>query len=194
MGCPCKEGRYGAFGLCVSSYWAMQCGGIEAMLNLVAAENGMGIWWAIWSGLAVLLLAQGIREALSHDDNFDGQSVAVSIGLIGVALYALANHWFWVGPEWTTHVSRVFGRDLSPARFLICGSTSGAVAMLRLCRKLSRNGRRASLCTVAAPSKLWRSSRGAASRPKISLVTLAQIMPMSGALSDMTASRCSSSM
>jgi hypothetical protein len=107
MGCPCKEGRYGAFGLVVSVYWAMQCGGVAAMLNLVSAGAGMGIWWAIWTGCAVLLLIEGIRQALSHDDNFDGQSVAVSVGLIGLALWALAHHWFWIGPEWTTHISRV---------------------------------------------------------------------------------------
>jgi hypothetical protein len=108
MGCPCKEGRYGAFGLVVSIYWAMQCGGFAAMGNLVAAGASMGIWWAVWTGFAVVLLVEGIRQALSHDDAADYQSVFVSVALIGVALWALAHNWFWVGAEWTTHVSRVF--------------------------------------------------------------------------------------
>jgi hypothetical protein len=108
MGCPCKEGRYGAFGLVVSLYWAMQCGGFAAMFNLVTAETALGVWWAIWTGLSVLALIEGIRQARSHDDNFDGQSVLVSVGLIGLAMCAFANHWFYLTNDWVGHASRVF--------------------------------------------------------------------------------------
>jgi hypothetical protein len=108
MGCPCKEGRYGAFAIVVSFYWAMQCGGIAEMLHLLTAENGMAIWWAVWTGCGVLLLGQGIIEALSHDDETNGASVLVSVGLIGLALWALAHRWFWLGDEWVAHASRVF--------------------------------------------------------------------------------------
>src|SRR6202035_4540384 len=38
----------------------------------------------------------------------DGRSVLVSVVLLALALYALANHWFWVGDVWTTHISRGF--------------------------------------------------------------------------------------
>jgi hypothetical protein len=108
MGCPCKEGRYGAFALVVSIYWAMQCGGIGATLNLVTAGTALGVWWAIWTGIGVGSLAEGIRQARSHDDNFDGRSVLVSVGLIGLALWAFAHHWFFLTDDWVGHASRVF--------------------------------------------------------------------------------------
>jgi hypothetical protein len=106
-GCPCKEGRYGAFALVVSWYWAYQVGGFAAMLHLVGGGTALGVWWAIWTGLGVVLLMQGVREALSHDDQTDGGSVLVSVGLIGLALWALANHWFIPGNDWISHASRV---------------------------------------------------------------------------------------
>lgn len=114
MGCPCKEGRVGAFGLVVSFYWAMHCGGIAATLHLAAAEYAVGVWWSIWTGAGVLLLVQGIREALSHDDDVNGGSLLVSIGLIALSFWAITHHWFWLGDnwfyggaDWTAHASFV---------------------------------------------------------------------------------------
>jgi hypothetical protein len=105
VGCPCKEGRFGAAGLVISLYWLMQCGGVPSMLHLVAAGTGMGIWWAIWTGCAVIELGQGIIQARSHDDDFDGRSVLVSVGLLGLAFWALAHRWFLIGDEWIARAS-----------------------------------------------------------------------------------------
>ena len=78
------------------------------MDKLVCAGTAMGIWWAVWTGLAAVLLIEGVRQARSHDDSFDGQSVLVSVGLIGLALCAFANRWYYLTDDCVGHASRVF--------------------------------------------------------------------------------------
>src|SRR6516162_5666504 len=93
--CPCKEGRIGAFVtvlfLCLALEW---WGDLPSMLAQLKAGVPLAIGWAIFAGCGVVLLLDGIRQALSHDDGFDGGSFIWSVGVIGLAFYGLSHHWY----------------------------------------------------------------------------------------------------
>jgi hypothetical protein len=113
MDCPCKAGRFGSFGLVVSVYWAMQCGGFAAMQSLVGAGTSLGIWWALWTGLSAILLVQGIIEARQHDDNINSGSVLLSVGLLALSFWAIAHHWFFSPDDnWIARASFIFWPSL----------------------------------------------------------------------------------
>jgi hypothetical protein len=94
MGCPCKEGRVGAFVTVLCLCFALELGGLPSMLAQVKAGVPFAIGWAILAGCGVLLLIEGVRQALTHDDSFEGGSFLYSVCVIGLSVYGLTHHWY----------------------------------------------------------------------------------------------------
>jgi hypothetical protein len=94
MGCPCKEGRVGAFVTVLCICFALELGGLPLMLAQVKAGVPFAIGWAIFAGCGVLLLIEGVRQALTHNDSFEGGSFLYSVGVIGLSVYGLTHHWY----------------------------------------------------------------------------------------------------
>jgi hypothetical protein len=102
--CPCKDGRIGAFVTVFWLYWVYQLGGVASVLALLRAGDSLAIGGAVVAVGGVLLLLNGISEALSHDDNFEGASFLWSVSVIGLSIYALLHHWYIDAAS--VHVSR----------------------------------------------------------------------------------------
>jgi hypothetical protein len=104
--CPCQFGRSGAFTLTACIYGACALGGLPAMLAALHAGNIIAIGWAVavFFGAGWLMIAVG--EALSHSDPFVPQSVLWSVGVIGLAGYALRHGWYFSGNALLFHLSR----------------------------------------------------------------------------------------
>jgi len=170
--CPCKEGRIGAFVtvlfLCLALEW---WGDLPSMLAQLKAGVPLAIGWAIFAGCGVVLLLDGIRQALSHDDGFDGGSFIWSVGVIGLAFYGLSHHWYLTDGSSVQTSRALWFSWMASNAFNIWLQLRGQLRGLRLPRfplYRHRNARRAPPCAVAVASRLSRNSRVSASMPMIS--------------------------
>jgi hypothetical protein len=111
--CPCNFARLGVCLLtwCVyAAAWPQAFFGHNLAWVLARAKagdisDGMVIW-ATFAAAGLLCLVVGLREALTHDDDFDGASFAWSVGVIALATFALLNHWYLNISPLTLHASR----------------------------------------------------------------------------------------
>ena len=105
--CPCGTARAGA---CVSAwcaYW-LSVTGWPAMLAHIARGDGAGVVWTLLAifGFGGVLL--GIREALRHDDAFNGDSFLWSVAVIALGIFAVRNGWYLDDTMLDWHLSHAF--------------------------------------------------------------------------------------
>ena len=110
--CPCEVVKPGAgllAGCAYTASWSRAVFGGDFGVVAASALHGNApplptLLLAVWAVCAVTggrWCYQGIRAALGHDDPFDGRALALSVGLVLFAMYAL--HHEWVFPwsrEW----------------------------------------------------------------------------------------------
>jgi hypothetical protein len=95
--CLCVQGRYGAGALAWAIYYTYLEGGLRALLSLLLAGEPGAILEAAVGLVGGAMMFVGVREALSHDDEFDMWSFLYSAGAVGLALYAMQQGWFLTG-------------------------------------------------------------------------------------------------
>jgi hypothetical protein len=104
--CPCNYGRWGACVLTWCLVWAYQHGGIAFLVPLALAGNVIAIIWAAAAAVGVVWLVTGLREALAHDDSFDGPGLSWSVGVLALCTCAMYQHWFLLGDAPGAFISR----------------------------------------------------------------------------------------
>ncbi|MGH7065753.1 MAG: hypothetical protein ACREET_16895 [Stellaceae bacterium] len=104
--CPCNYGRFGAglLAWCVYRIWLV--GGLRAFIALVVAGDGVAVFFAVLTGLALLMLWHGVSAARAHLHMIEGPGVLWSAGVVGLAAYALSHGWFLHGGAAEFHISR----------------------------------------------------------------------------------------